>query len=87
MARDKDKQWRCLECNEISLETDLLVAPNPFDETDNITGCPKCKGVDGFEEICDEPECKAEATCGFPVKEGFGGYRRTCGKHYRQYSV
>ena len=86
MAKDENRQWRCLECGEISLQTELLTAPSPFDEADIITGCPKCKGVEGFKEICDEPGCEAEATCGFPVKHGFDGYRRTCWEHQRQYS-
>jgi len=31
---------------------------------------------------CDEPGCQREATCGFPVEDG---YRRTCGDHYTLY--
>lgn len=30
---------------------------------------------------CDEPGCKEADTCGFPTATG---YRRTCGKHYRE---
>jgi hypothetical protein len=30
------------------------------------------------EEMCDEPGCKEEITCGTPTPTG---YRRTCGKH------
>ncbi len=29
---------------------------------------------------CDEPGCDAETSCGFPSPTG---YRRTCGRHYR----
>ena len=32
---------------------------------------------------CDVPGCDREATCGFPI-EG-GGYRRTCGTHYKRH--
>jgi hypothetical protein len=36
---------------------------------------------------CDEPGCEREATCGWPTRpggtSGNGGYRRTCGEHYR----
>jgi hypothetical protein len=28
--------------------------------------------------LCDEPECFGEATCGFPIDDG---YRRTCYSH------
>ncbi len=38
-----------------------------------------CHPVEG--RGCDEPGCKEGATCGFPIP---GGYRRTCGKHYRE---
>ncbi len=81
MTRDEDKQWMCRDCGAATLEHNLLTAKNPFDNTDTIIGCPKCFSVQDFIEICDEPGCTAPASCGFPVKEGFGGYRRTCGKH------
>jgi len=36
---------------------------------------------------CDEPGCANEASCGWPTRPGGtgpnGGYRRTCGVHYR----
>jgi hypothetical protein len=61
----------------------LLEAPNPFDDSDIILGCPKCKAVDAFALVCDEPDCPQDATCGFPVKEGYGGYRNTCYYHMK----
>ena len=80
MSDDDKKRWRCNECNEISLEVDLLLAPNPFNpDEDTIVGCPLCLAVDRFGEICDEPGCESGASCGFPTKDG--GYRRTCYKH------
>lgn len=72
------KKWRCTECLEISAESDLLRAKNPFDKDDLIVGCPKCKSVCEFDEICDEHGCEQQATCGFPDA---GGYRRTCREH------
>ena len=82
MAEDRKKQCRCNECNEISLEADLLVAQSPFDKNDDIVGCPLCLSAEGFEEICDEPCCEARASCGYPTKDGgYGGYRRTCHRH------
>lgn len=56
----------------------ILHAPHPFDSLDNVTGCPKCKGVDVLVGACDEPGCWQEATCGTPVADG---YRTTCGRH------
>ena len=74
------RKWKCENCDEISLEKDLLEAVNPFDADQTINGCPTCKGVFGFTEICDEPGCVRDANCGFPTPEG---YRRTCGDHMR----
>jgi len=73
-----ERKWKCVSCDNISLETELLRATNPFDKDETIEGCPICKCVFGFTEICDEPECTRDATCGFPVENG---YRRTCYKH------
>lgn len=70
-------RWRCRECNYVCHEIDMLRAPNPFDATDTITGCPTCKTVDSWIEVCDE--CDHEATCGTPTADG--GYRRTCYDH------
>ena len=73
-----ERKWKCVSCDNISLETELLRATNPFDKDETIEGCPICKSVFGFTEICDEPECTREASCGFPVANG---YRRTCYQH------
>ena len=87
--REEDKtmsnqrKWKCCSCDGISIEADLLNAINPFDETMTIKGCPICKDVVGFTEICDEPECVRDASCGFPTLDGYEGYRRTCGDHMR----
>lgn len=81
MATDDKKQWCCEECRTVSLGTALLLAPNPFDLADVLLACPKCKSVNNFYEVCDEPECIREASCGYPAGPEFGGYRRTCSKH------
>lgn len=86
MARDDMKRWRCQGCERISLEPVLLTAQSPFDAAQTLTGCPLCKSVEGFDEICDEPGCERNATCGFPAGAEFGGYRRTCGKHLERVS-
>ena len=74
------RKWKCCSCGGISVEADLLEGTNPFDETMKIIGCPICKDVVGFTEICDEPDCVRDASCGFPTP---AGYRRTCGDHMR----
>lgn len=69
-------KWYCANCDWRGEK--YLIAENPFDPSENITGCPKCKEANSLEAACDEPECKQPATCGFPTDNG---YRRTCFKH------
>jgi hypothetical protein len=71
-------RWKCTECETISNSKDLLTAKNPFEPEWEIVGCPKCKSAQCFVEACDEPECKLDASCGFPTE---AGYRRTCYDH------
>jgi len=72
--------YRCRKCGGYSHERMLLRAPNPFDPKDVLLGCPNCKSItDGFDEICDTPDCYANASCGFADKHG--GHRRTCYEH------
>jgi hypothetical protein len=76
---DDKKLWCCRQCG-VSTKTDqLLKAKNPFNIEDEIVGCPSCKTIDDFYEVCDEQFCTSEASCGFP--DEFGVYRRTCFKH------
>lgn len=62
---------------------DMLKAPSPFDSDDELQGCPKCKCVNTLVLACDVDGCWKETSCGFPTLDG--GYRRTCGDHYRAY--
>ena len=71
-------RWRCKDCNAECSDGTLLLAPNPFDSDDTIVGCPHCKCVSEFIELCDEPECHEAASCGSPTPDG---YRRTCFRH------
>lgn len=52
-----------------------------INKNDVLIGCPNCKSVDSFTQVCDEPSCRKEATCGIPTKEK---YRRVCGEHYTE---
>lgn len=71
-------KYTCDNCYENIKEGELLKAPHPFIEGDNIYGCPNCKEIDKISEACDEPDCWRPASCGTPTKDG---YRRTCGIH------
>jgi len=73
------RHWGCNSCDWLGLETELLRAPSPFEPETEVLGCPKCKAIDDFFAVCDEPGCTKEAGCGFPTANG---YRHTCGKHW-----
>jgi hypothetical protein len=73
-----ETRWKCKSCWHISVTAQLLRGKNPFNEADIISGCPKCKGVEGFYEVCDEPGCTTASRTGW--KSG-AGYRRTCDAH------
>lgn len=76
---DPDLRWKCKECGWTGNGAELLSAPNPFDPTYTISGCPQCQTVDSFDNICDEPGCNDYAGCGWKPKDA--PYRRTCSKH------
>jgi hypothetical protein len=69
------ENWRCDWRGD---SDEMLRAKHPFDETDEITGCPKCKQIGCVMGVCDEPGCWEFATCGTLTERG---YRNTCGKH------
>ena len=48
-----------------------IVAENKYDALKKTIG------------MCDEPGCYKDASSGWPTKDG--GYRTTCGEHYRMY--
>jgi hypothetical protein len=82
MALDQpNKPWGCENCKWIGPASALLTAPSPFDPSDTIVGCPQCKSVNEFRELCDEPGCQRTATSGWPSITQ--GYRRTCHVHSR----
>jgi len=57
--------------------------PCPYCEPEHVWPCPTIPR-------CDEPGCERMQTCGWPTRPGGtgpnGGYRRTCGLHYREYA-
>ena len=74
-------RFKCSECRVILEDGEILRAMNPFDQTEEIAGCPKCSAINPFRLVCDEPGCREEVTCGYrPSKDG---YRQTCSKHWR----
>lgn len=68
----------CDECDWHGLDDDRLVAPNPFNSSMTIYGCPACKEVDCCRVACDQDDCWEPAACGAATPDG---YRSTCSKH------
>ena len=75
-----EMKWQCPHCSWLGKTEDMLEAPSPFDKTDTLIGCPQCKMVCEFINLCDE--CDKEATCGLPHPDG---YKRLCYDHYKAY--
>lgn len=78
MTDESARKVVCEECEWTGRISEVLRAQNPWDETDTILGCPKCRSPESFRFACDEPDCWASVTCGTPTPTG---YRSTCGKH------
>lgn len=76
----KNRKVKCddYKCGWTGYETDVLTAKNPFDMSDQISGCPKCLQINTIIYACDEPGCWRDVSCGTPTKDG---YRSTCGEH------
>jgi hypothetical protein len=68
----------CKECGWHGTETEVLTAPNPFEEDTEITGCPACLSVESMAVACDAADCWNEICCGTPTPTG---YRTTCYNH------
>lgn len=80
-ATSETMRFVCEECSA-RISTKVLSAPNPFDNSDTITGCPSCKSVNTLRSTCDELGCWEPDTIGTPILHGQSeGYRRTCWKH------
>ena len=79
VSHAKTWKYRCDECGWRGEEKQFLRAPNPFKPRSEVFGCPVCKTIGEFVNVCDEPGCKNDAGCGWPSD---GIYRRTCYDHW-----
>ena len=71
-------QWKCVECNEIIQDADVLHAPNPFNAEERLVGCPQCKAAESLLRACDRPGCTEGFTCAWADGDE---YRVTCYQH------
>ena len=70
------------------LLADGMTISNEFDLSDKeeVAEFLKNNDIEGAKRrlgYCDEPGCYNEVSSGYPVE---GGYRMSCGEHYRMYS-
>jgi hypothetical protein len=75
---DHDR-WKCRECDHICTGAEMLTAPNPFADTAEVHGCPKCRAVESLSAACAIEGCGRDGTCGGPGSDGV--YRTTCYEH------
>lgn len=64
-------RWQCNECEGYYDQADILIAPNPFDPEDTISGCAFCKAVNSFQRACDVVGCERLASNGSPTPQGY----------------
>lgn len=79
MSRKAEIQCRCDECGLVCTKGDWLLAKNPFDASEILTGCKRCHAINSFDMVCDEEGCEKIAGCGWPSGDV---YRHTCSDHY-----
>lgn len=82
-APQKTPNWVCTECGSVYMESEVLVALNPFQLWETIYGCPACREPNSFAECCDEEGCETPWTFGWNSPSG---YRCTCNQHAPTYS-
>lgn len=75
----RDPRLQCRECRAVLALADLMVSPHPFRRGETVEGCPRCREILDAVRLCDEGDCREEATCGTPTGQG---YRWMCGPHY-----
>jgi hypothetical protein len=83
--KPREMRWFCTECNHHSAGGEgqkAIILPHPKTGalTVHVLQCAECGEVNCFVNICDEPGCTREASCGWPTR-GMTSYRRTCGEH------
>ena len=63
-------KFNCDSCDWHGTEEQVLKAKNPFNETEELLGCPVCKYPETLNYACAEPNCWNDI-----------GYGNTCAVH------
>src|SRR5690606_22367208 len=75
---DRPARVRCNTCEWVYTMDHALRAPNPFDPSESIYGCPNCKSVEDFVRLCDRVGCDNAGSCGQSTPDR---YQVTCYDH------
>lgn len=79
---NKKYKTECRLCGWRGSSERLLRAKSPFDQDDELVGCPECKQcAEGFDALCDIEGCNGFVAGGMPTKDG--DYIFACYKHLR----
>jgi hypothetical protein len=70
------EKWVCRECGKVTSE--YLTAPNPFELSETLVGCPSCFEVGSLVAACWK--CDREASGGYN-DSGVYRYVRACHEH------
>lgn len=77
--------WRCDACGHRLSDSEIVTTyvdhPKPGHDRVRLAQCPECGECEQFVNVCDEPGCERDATCGWPTKAA--DYRRTCYDHMK----
>lgn len=74
MTEEQIIRVHCQLCDWTGVLTEMLCAPNPFDSSAIINGCPVCRCAETYARLCDEPGCRRGVEAGTPSVGGARGY-------------
>lgn len=79
---NKKYKTECRSCGWRGSSERLLRAKSPFDQDEELVGCPECKQcAEGFDSLCDIEGCNGFVAGGTPTKDG--DYIFACHKHLK----
>lgn len=76
------ERWICNECSAVFETDDILRAPNPFDTSCEVCGCPVCKAVECIQSCCSIETCSNPSSIGVRTETE---YKWFCGQHGREF--
>jgi len=78
-AERAEEKRVCRLCGWRGIQSQVLTAPNPFEPSAMVLGCPQCREVAAVDVACDVTGCWLPVQCAWSSDDG--GVRTTCLKH------